>query len=43
MSFENFNVLGFGADTHSPDNWQTLKDWSAAISNAGDGIGLVPP
>ena len=43
MSFENFNVLDFGADPTGKDNsWQAFKDWSTAISNAGGGIGLVP-
>lgn len=43
MSFENFNVLDFGADPNKPDNTQAFKDWSAAISKAGGGIGIVPP
>ena len=44
MSFENFNVLDFGADPTGNDNsWQAFKDWSIAISKAGGGMGLVPP
>jgi Right handed beta helix region len=43
MSFENFNVLDFGADpTGNDSSWQAFKDWSIAISNAGGGVGLVP-
>jgi Right handed beta helix region len=44
MSIDNFNVLAFGADPCGKrDSWQAFKDWSAAISNAGGGIGIVPP
>ena len=44
MSFENFNVLDYGADPTGNDNsWQAFKDWSIAISKAGGGMGLVPP
>ena len=43
MSFENFNVLDFGADPTGQDNsWQAFKNWSTAISKAGGGVGLVP-
>jgi hypothetical protein len=44
MSFENFNVLDYGADPSGKANsYQAFQDWGNAITAKGRGVGLVPP
>lgn len=44
MSFENFNVLDYGADSSgNADSYQAFQDWAHAITAKGGGTGLVPP
>jgi hypothetical protein len=44
MSFENFNVLDYGADPSGKTNsYQAFQDWANAITAKGGGVGLVPP
>jgi Right handed beta helix region len=44
MSFENFNVLDYGADPlGKADSYQAFQDWAQAITAKGGGVGLVPP
>jgi hypothetical protein len=39
-----FNVLDFGADpTGQRDSYAAFQAWSQAISDAGGGVGVVPP